>query len=1080
MGQVTRSFYRGLILQDPRISLAALWSAHSSYTQADPRAGLVEQLGTAGLVCSAAGVQTVGTTLELKTLEPGIALDGTFAWRLSTDSSWFGCEDPITISGWEAWSWDDGTAALGARHIYHPHAARLADGTTRCAAHVEWRTVTPSTEYHVRVFSGVNASVMVRQTSAAPTHGFHPCLVVLPSSGRLLCLSWIERVGSAQLYVSYSDNSGATWSVATKRGLRDFIDTDGSPGSGATGFDLGRIRAAYGKGQLMLLVGVTAHDTDLTARDQIWQYAATGELGTFELVGKNTATSAYFDVTWDERSQAFVVAAIPADTINLPKVWRLPSAESLLSDWTPDLTLMAHDECVDITAGVQTDGDLSLLASDDGRLFLYARITDPIAASACPAAVSTDGGRSWTSLGFAMVGTDTVGMWWNAGDGNTHPKGLAGVWHHGRVAMFHAWSASPGDEGNSLAVAYLGGPTTITLPQYDGTYITEKNVQCSWNVTWLPFDLPGDCGWTKTGAGTEVLADGALELDTVVTVVHYRKTLSTAADKGIMAKAHLAVELGGSATDPEVGLRLVLGDNTVSYQLTVCLAESDISVYDDLTGGGATQLATATTDASGGIEVLASVQGGVASVCYRIAAASDEKREWITLLEAESVTDGGAGVTHNAVYWGHLVSGTSSSKWWSVLVVDDEEACGTLAAGQTASELKGRSYPTELSYLSEGVSLRVDAGSAMTGERYDISTAYGYPIDYVFPEIRPSPREGWRSTSDASAVTIAVRLDPSFVADCAPGNDVLGLWLQGINFRRVLLQGYSGAWSTLATFDVDDGLSGLRFTRIGNTIVPSGVDGTNSPYLQFDEFKDGTFVFDDGTIRKIASNTEGQFGSGHKRPTLHLEGCDNTEPSSGTAGSLRPTWMCCLLKMAGADYSAYRLSIPAQDTLEGDFRIGTMLLGPLVLFGAESSWGRAVTTEPNARRKEALDWTRVVRSSAPARRTVQLSWSDGYDTSGAYSGDPAYVLDAAGGVAIGTTADTPFVVEGLVRQRAGPGQLVGYCAQIPYAGTSAVLNRRFEGMLAEVTGVVSIENVQGDECVDEVVRVPGLTLLEVM
>jgi hypothetical protein len=631
-------------------------------------------------------------------------------------------------------------------------------------------------------------------------------------------------------------------------------------------------------------------------------------------------------------------------------------------------------------------------------------------------------------------------------------------------------------------VAYLGGPSTATLPDYGGTYVSRKACQCSWNLTWLPYDLPGDCGWTKTGAGSESLSEGALELVTGgATVVYYAKTLTDNLDKGVMAKAHLAVVTGGSATSAEVALRLILGDNTATYQITVCLSESEISVYDELTSGSPTQLATATTDATGGIEVWASLQGGLVTVYYRIAEASDEIREWLELVEAEPVTDGGAGVTHNQVVWGHLVAGVNTSRWMSVLVVDDEPSCDTLAAGQVnAAEVRGRRLPIEMAYLTEGVSLRVEGGSSMTGDRYEISTAYGYPIEHIFPEVRPSPRQGWRSTSDGSQITIALRLDPSFIADCAPGNDVLGVWLQGINFRRVLLQGYSSSWSTLATFDADDGLSGLRFTRIGNAIVPSGVDGTNAPYLHLDELRGATFAFDDGTLRRVISNTEGHFGSGHKRPTVLLEGCTGTEPPSGTAGSLRPDWMCGLFKLAGADYSAYRLLIPVQDTVDGDFRIGTLILGPLVAFGAESSWGRVVSTEPNASRVEAADWTRTVRRRAPARRTVQLSWSDGYDVTNSYSGDPNYLLDAAGGVAIASVADTPWVVEGLIRELAGPGKLVGYCAQIPYAGSSAVLNRRFEGMLAEVTGLVSLENVQGDECLDEVVRVPGFTLLEVV
>jgi hypothetical protein len=483
-----------------------------------------------------------------------------------------------------------------------------------------------------------------------------------------------------------------------------------------------------------------------------------------------------------------------------------------------------------------------------------------------------------------------------------------------------------------------------------------------------------------------------------------------------------------------------------------------------------------------GVQVRLALAGGLVSAWYRAApSASEEDREWVQIASAVVATDGGAGVASSRVEWGHRSGAVAYSAWYSVQAVSDKLAGGTLAEGQSnPADLQGRLYATEPEYISEGVSAWSESGFGLPGDLSYISTAYGYPIEAIFPEIQPSPRIPWRSTSDAAQVTVALRLDPSFIADCGLFNDIIGLALYGINFREFRLQGYSGAWTTIATYYADYLLSGLRYTRTGNTVQSSGVDGTNSPYLQFDEFAGCSFVFDDGTIRKIAHNSEGQFGSGHKRPTLILEDCDGTEDIAGTAGSIRSTSVVGLVKLGGANYSAYRLLIPVQDTADGYFEVGTMILGPVAVFGAESSWGRSVATEPNREDTEAADWTRRTRSRAPARRTIEIGWTDGVDQTGSYSGDPDYLLAVAGGVAVASTRDVPSQVEGLVRSLAGPGREVVYLPAIPYVGSTVTLNRRWQHVLGEVISPVSVETMLGEEGSTEVARVPNLTILEVV
>ena len=1074
---ITQNYMRGLLLMDPRISSTAIWAAQSSYTEAGPHAG-VPEIQSGDLLLSATGQQTASTTLEFYSLDSGLD-DGSFAWRLNPSTEWIGWETPITLSGWEAWVWCDGTEVSGASATSTPHAITLADGTVLVAAQVTWETaVPPATDYQVRCYStnpttGAVTSVMIRETSGSPANGFNPCLCLLPT-GRILCFSWLYRTADAQIYVSYSDDSGATWSVLTYHALPAGIDISGAPGAGASGYDPSRLRAVYHRDQIALFVGVIPHNTS-TWQDTCYQYCSYDGGSKFELVGTlagDSVGSIWFDVV--STGSTIVLATIPAGD-ELPSIRRIPSADTPAEDWEDDTISVAVWGLGG--AFYVDDSDLSLVISDDGTLYLLGREFVGGTDVYCVVWCSIDSGVSWFKTGYSAI-ADLAGAWWVHCDAATHPRALAATWQHGRLLVAHQWDANPGNEDNSLAIAYLGGYSDLTVQNYLGTSGRWQD-QIAWFLTWLPFDLPGDCGWTRTVAGgTESLATSGLQLVSAGpgTTIYYHQHPTGTVAEGIQAEAHVVVASGGSNLVDDCILRVRLDDGANWYQAAFYLSAAGLDVWDEPTGS----IGSAVVALTSGIHLRLAIQGGKCSAWYRIGAVGDESREWINIVDNETITDNGAaGAGSNIVLFGHVSGSAVTSTWYQVCAVSDQWAATTLAEGQGNTDVQGRPYSSLPVYVSEGVSIARSSGFAARADRIDVSTEYDYRIERAFPDIEPSPRVPWRATGETQA-TIAIRLDPSFIADCGPFNDIIGIGLFGVNFREVRLQGYSGAWSTLATFYTDYGLSGLRFNRTGNTIQPSGVDGTNSPYIQFDEFAGCSFVFDDGTIRRIAHNSEGHFGSGHKRPTLILEDCDNTEPANGTAGAIRSNSIIGLVKLGGADYSAYRLLIPAQDTVDGYFEIGTMVVGPVAVFGFQYSWGRSIQTEQNREETELPDWTRTVRSRAPARRTVEVGWTDSVDTTGSYSGDPDYLLAAAGGVAVASYRDTPSQVEGLVRSLAGPGQAVVYLPSIPYAGTTITLNRRWQSLLSEVVSPVSVDVVQGEEGATEIVRIPSLQLREIV
>jgi hypothetical protein len=207
---------------------------------------------------------------------------------------------------------------------------------------------------------------------------------------------------------------------------------------------------------------------------------------------------------------------------------------------------------------------------------------------------------------------------------------------------------------------------------------------------------------------------------------------------------------------------------------------------------------------------------------------------------------------------------------------------------------------------------------------------------------------------------------------------------------------------------------------------------------------------------------------------------DGTEGAAGTDGQIWSPEVAVVVKLDGARYAGYKLVVPVQDTVDGYFEIGRLVLGPVVVFGLDYSWGRALETKPGTETQETQDRhfsTRV--RSAPAR-TVEFGWADGVDLSQIYDGSPDYVKSSTsnGALPVASVADVPQVVEGLVRMLDGEAGQVVYLPRIPKAGAMATMVHRDDRMLGSPVGSVRIENVQGDESDDELVRVATVVLRE--
>jgi len=120
-----------------------------------------------------------------------------------------------------------------------------------------------------------------------------------------------------------------------------------------------------------------------------------------------------------------------------------------------------------------------------------------------------------------------------------------------------------------------------------------------------------------------------------------------------------------------------------------------------------------------------------------------------------------------------------------------------------------------------------------------------------------------------------------------------------------------------------------------------------------------------------------------------------------------------------------------------------------------------------------------------SRRTFRLAWTEGIDITDLQGDNPDpdyWIADAVSGDPIATANDVPDLLQGLLKYLQGAKTPIVY---LPLITTTAVreLHRDAEQALVMLTGEVQVENILGDELVNEsgeLVRIATITLQEVI
>src|SRR5690606_8508715 len=203
---------------------------------------------------------------------------------------------------------------------------------------------------------------------------------------------------------------------------------------------------------------------------------------------------------------------------------------------------------------------------------------------------------------------------------------------------------------------------------------------------------------------------------------------------------------------------------------------------------------------------------------------------------------------------------------------------------------------------------------------------------------------------------------------------------------------------------------GRAYQRLGVFFRPdrSEVDPATGPlYVERDRLRGAVIDLGGGQLRRIRTNTEGWWGTGPSRPpVLYLDPdyLDGTELESGTC-AIGPGERGQVLVVHGL--AAYeKLRILCQTGWGSPVQVGTIVVGPVLLWGQEYSYGRVQQTTPNVTLTTARGGARHARREGPARRSVEFGWSEGVLERDLWTGTaPDYVCGQRGGDPVAVARD---------------------------------------------------------------------------
>ena len=1075
MGEYTlndRSPYlRGLILHDERVKLGNLDAALSAYTEAgeEPSQPTPDVKGYMELEATGASPDG-GYDIDIVAQKEGAPVGGDpggrFRWKHSADGlgDWRGCLSPTKVTGFE---WPQLTNGGGVPQVISTPASKavLVFYDASLAGAMKCQVRDPIADTWGSAVTVDDANIL---------GSCRPGVIRFPDTtengGRLVAFyvvtTNIAGVSTRVLAFSFSDDDGATWTRGS--GNISGFSTTGS---------VTDIAAVYHAGFVTLvLVDSNADIVHLVSTDlgssftevETISYATYNSLGlvkdsadTVILITAGVGGGIANDVLAGRKASPFAKFADD------------PSWDTKLSDGA------AHS--------------IAPTIDDAGFLWVVYRNTTEyiIGMERFDAQTLQPAKDRWNADGLPLAPCTPIDTGGDAAEYLSAPVICA---HKAGILMVSTWESAVAGANPEIAAVLLGGYSSVDWQtQTFGWQVGSPSTRSG--MCYFPFQKPSlISGWTSSGGAATETVPGVVNSGLLITSTANELSmarLGSTAGKPVLIWARVRSTSGGSLGAEEIGFTASRADGAVQFQVSLRVnlnaGSQELRLWDTQAGSQVGTDATGLT--SGFLDVLVAMETTKVSAWYKLPASE----VWTAWISGLTIVDGGAGLAANRIVWGNQATGTATSEWMMLNSCIDEEGSPLgLTTFSNPTDLQGRAFSTGELYLTDGTRLSATAGPAYQGDSWDAVSRAQYGVQHIHPEISPSPSVMWRQRG-LTLAHLAWSLDAGITTRLLSSS--IGCALIRPNFREAFLEGYDGVgWTTLLTFDGAETVgASLTYQIDGNHLRAAAGSPAGVRFLEGNELVGGYVELDysgggGGTVvASIAEHTEGVWRAPNAARSAEFRVRSSSLASINTPTNCRfiPPILVGVRHNAIADYQAYRIRIPSgQDTKQGYYQLGGIVLGPLAVLGMQNSWGRTVALEPNQEIVTTTSGARQVRELGPARRRVELSWTDGWDTSQLYQADPDpdYIVarTGAGYEGIGVRDDATLL-RGVLSRQSGAVRPVVYLPKIDQATPADNVfqySSPAKALYGRIVSPVTSTDIMGNEAQDEVVTIDAVTIEE--
>jgi hypothetical protein len=742
--------------------------------------------------------------------------------------------------------------------------------------------------------------------------------VVLPETERILVF---QDLGS-ELRAEFSDDDGATWSLYSQNPISLANSGDGG--------------GACMVGEDVLFVSQSGSDYSQAASDslgtqfELIEEAAT--LGTglqvFEIPGGAGAGMIYVD------------SGI--------KFRRIASAYQAISS-AAEVTVRDSTNTPSAAAGT---------ADHDGILYVHIRFTGK-AQNECWR--STDLGDSWEEVGDWADTTAIFDNW--AAPMISAPSA-------GWIVLLSNFTINGNTFDDSPGATWLAGWSNV-YPDFGwGGVVGTTNHTC-----WIPIDTPDqvDAAWTAVGAVAGVIGNDGMTITTVAQDGYYSRTAGTA--NGVTAvQVQVQVHSGGSLASLTAGFRTFAVDATNESLIAFRMTPTTVRIYDVKAAGNV--VADITLDTTTPTVWLVEQTTTRLDVWYR----KPWDPKWTQAVNFVVIANAARTLTTSTLQIGSVAVGTAVQSFqftgqadFTITAVDQDS---TLFRGKALNSLP---YPVpDVSPASAGrmTRLSVRAGPGRYDETFTISPEHDHPIEAAFALTGPSPDRRWRS-ADLTEQLIVWDLDSE-----AWVGDAVALFVAGANFRTATLEVWNGAaWVVVGTLDLAEGFASLEYVRATgcDAVTVAGVTSNADRWLQENEKAGGTIQLGGGVARRIRNHSAGGWTDDGTtvKPTITMDGADDTEPASGSCNLCSPNGILVVPLTAHTCRRYWAVRIPVQDVPDAYYEAGCLLPMRAYALGAVPDWEWSEEVSPNTQISRTTYGTPHARELGPPQKVRSWGWNSG-------------------------------------------------------------------------------------------------------